>query len=273
MNLGYNVFNNSTFRGFFTNVTANFTTNKIVNANRSDTSGKQYTKPMNANGAYNLNAFAVNTLPIKKLNSSVNLNTNFNYSRDVSFSSTGTDFSNAIKNFTRSFGVTQGLTFNYTYKELFDFSTSASVNYSGARYAIQPSNNTNYFNYAFSFDYNVNLPAGFIIGSDITYTLNAGRAAGYNVDVTMLNAFVSKSVFKNKKGLIKLSGYDLLKQNVSISRNTGENYIEDVQNMVLQRYFMLSFTYFINKFGGGTERRRNGPPGMRMGGPMMIQRG
>jgi len=124
----------------------------------------------------------------------------------------------------------------------------------------------------------VNLPLGFIIGSDITYTLNAGRAEGYNVDVTMLNAFVSKSVFKNKRGLIKLSGYDLLHQNVSIARNTGENYIEDVNNMVLQRYFMLSFTFFINKFAGsgngnGNERRRMGAPGMRMGAPMMMPRG
>lgn len=277
MTLGYNVFNNTTFRGFFANVNSSFTTNKIVNANRSDTSGKQYTKPMNANGAYNLNAFVVNTIPLKKASTSLNINTNFSYGRDVSFSSTGRDFSSAVKSFTRNFSVTQGLSFNYTYKELFDFSTSASINYAGARYDIQPSNNTNYFNYAFSFDYNVNLPLGFIIGSDINYTLNAGRAAGYNVDVTMLNAFVSKSVFKNKRGLIKFSGFDLLKQNVSISRNTGENYIEDVQNMVLQRYFMISFTYFINKFGGNNERRRMGPmriPGGPPGGGMiMVPRG
>jgi hypothetical protein len=277
INMGYNVFNNSTFRGFFTNVNASFAQNKIVNANRVDTSGKQYTKPINANGAYNLSAFAVNTFPIKKLNSSVNFNTNLNYSRDVSFSGTKTDFSRIMKSYTKNFGITQGVSFNYAYKELFDIATSASINYSGARYDIQPASNTNYFNYAFSFDYNVNLPLGFIIGSDITYTLNAGRAEGYNVDVTMLNAFISKSVFKDKRGLIKLSGYDLLHQNVSISRNTGENYIEDVNNMVLQRYFMISFTYFINKFAGSgdsnNERRRMGPPGMRMGAPGRMPRG
>jgi hypothetical protein len=278
INMGYNMFNSSTFRGFITGVSASLTSNKIVNANRVDTSGKQYTKPMNANGAYNANAFMVNIFPLKKLNSSLNLNTNMNYNRDVSFTSNSTDFSRIGRNYTKNFSVTQGVSFNYTYKELFDVSTSANVNYQGARYDIQPTNNTNYFNYSFSFDYNVNLPLGLIIGSDITYTLNAGRAEGYNVDVTMLNAFVSKSVFKNKRGLIKLSGYDLLHQNVSIARNIGENYIEDVNNMVLQRYFMLSFTFFINKFAGSgnngnNERRRMGPPGMRMGAPMMMPRG
>lgn len=270
VNMGYNAFNRTTFRGFFANLSASFTTNKIVNANRSDTSGKQYTKPMNSNGAFNLGGFIVNTIPLKKLNSSINLNTSANYGRDVSFSSTGTDFTSLLKSFTKTFGVTQGVSFNYSYKELFDISTSASANYSGARYDIQQSNNTNYFNYTFSFDYNVNLPAGFIIGSDLNYTLNAGRTAGYNIDVTMLNAFISKSVFKKKQGLIKLSGYDILNRNVSISRNTGENYIQDVNNMVLQRYFMLSFTYFLNKFGGSNnDKRRDGPPGMRNGPPGM----
>jgi hypothetical protein len=270
LSMGYNAFNRSTFRGFFANVNASFTTNKIVNANRSDTSGKQYTKPVNANGAMNLSGFMVNTIPLKKLNSSINFSTSGNFGRDVSFSSKGADFSSIIKSFTRTFAVTQGFTFNYTYKELFDISTGASANYSAARYDIQPSNNTNYFNYNFSFDYNVNLPAGFIIGSDLNYALNAGRAAGYNVDVTMLNAFISKSLFKKKQGLIKLYGYDILNRNVSISRNTGENYIQDVNNMVLQRYFMLSFTYFLNKFGGSNNNnRREGPPGMRNGPPGM----
>lgn len=277
INMGYNVFNNSTFRGFFANVNASFTSNKIVNANRVDTSGKQYTKPVNSNGAYNLSAFAVNTIPIKSLNSSLNLTTNLNYNRDVSFTGTKLDFSTLTKSFNRNFGITQGLNFNYGYKELFDISVGANVNYSGARYDIQPRNNTNYFNYAFSFDYNVNLPLGFIIGSDINYTLNAGRAEGYNVDVTMLNAFISKSVFKDKRGQIKLSGYDLLHQNVSVGRNTGENYIEDVRNMVLQRYFMISFTYFINKFAGSNnnnnEGRRTGNPGMRMSAPARMPRG
>jgi len=277
INMGYNVFNNSTFRGFFTGLNASMVSNKIVNANRVDTSGKQYTKPINSSGAYNVSAYAVNSIPIKKLNTSISLNASANFGRDVSFTGSNTSFDRLKKSFTRNFGLTQGVSFNYTYKELFDFSTSANINYSGARYDIQPANNTNYFNYAFSFDYNVNLPLGIIIGSDITYTLNAGRAEGYNVDVTMLNAFISKSVFKNKRGQIKLTGYDLLHQNVSISRNTGENYIEDVNNMVLQRYFMISFTYFINKFANGGnnngDRRRMAPPGMRMGSPMMMQRG
>lgn len=241
--VGYNSFDPASLRGLFANISAAFTSNKIINANYFDSVGRQVSQPVNVNGSYNINGNLVNTFPVKKEHTSVNATTNFNFNRDVSFT-------NGTKGTTRNFMVAQALSFNYMYKELFDFATAAAANYSAARYSVQKDNNTNYFNYSFSFDFNMNLPLGFIVGVDLDYTLNTGLAAGYNQDVTMLNAFISKTVFKNKQGLVKLQGFDLLNQNVSISRNVGENYIEDMQTRVLQRFCMLSFSYFLNRFGG-----------------------
>ncbi|HEY4148044.1 MAG TPA: hypothetical protein VGM41_03910, partial [Chitinophagaceae bacterium] len=53
----------------------------------------------------------------------------------------------------------------------------------------------------------------------------------------------------------KLSVFDLLNQNVSISRTATETYVEDVQNTVLQQYFMLTFTYNLKNFGTPPKRR------------------
>jgi hypothetical protein len=33
-------------------------------------------------------------------------------------------------------------------------------------------------------------------------------------------------------------------------RYTGENYIEDVQTTILKRFFLLSFSYKVNRMGG-----------------------
>lgn len=266
--IGYNTFDPSSMRGLFANMSAAFTSNKIINANSFDSLGRQVSQPVNVNGSYTINGNLVNTFPVKKEHTSINATTNFNFNRDISYT-------NGTKGSTRNFVITQGLSFNYVYKELFDFATSAGASYNGARYSVQENNNTNYFNYSFSFDFNVNLPLGFIVGVDLDYTLNTGLAAGYNQDVTMFNAFISKSVFRNKQGLIKLQGFDLLNQNVSISRNVGENYIEDVQTRVLQRFCLVSFSYFLNRFGANSNgaarnsRLKSGTPvprGMRIRG-------
>jgi hypothetical protein len=43
--------------------------------------------------------------------------------------------------------------------------------------------------------------------------------------------------------------FDLLKQNQSISRTVTSDGIEDRQSLVLQQYFMLTFTYNLKNFG------------------------
>jgi hypothetical protein len=70
-------------------------------------------------------------------------------------------------------------------------------------------------------------------------------------------------------GELKLSVFDLLKQNKSISRNVTDSYIQDVQNQVLQQYFMLTFTYKLKTFGKG-KAQTNGDrerPDRPYGGP------
>ncbi len=92
--------------------------------------------------------------------------------------------------------------------------------------------------------------------------------------------FVRQIILKKQAGEIKLSVFDLLKQNRSISRNVTASYIQDVDNQVLQQYFMLTFTYKLKTFGKGKpnddndrgrEFRRFGGPGG--GGPPFGGRG
>ncbi|PSL48365.1 carboxypeptidase family protein [Chitinophaga niastensis] len=238
--LGYNAFNAHSLRSFSANMNVGFTHNRIINANWFDSLGRQVSQPLNMNGAYNISFIMVNSFPLKKQQTAINANTAFNLIHDVSYI-------NGILGNTSNMSISQGLSFNYVYKELFDFSTAASANYNRVQYSVQKDNNTNYFNYNFSLDCNVNLPLGFIIGGNLNYMLNTGRAAGYNLDVLMLNASVSKTIFRHRQGLVKLQGFDLLNRNVSISRNIGVSYIEDVQTRVLQRFFMVSFSYFLKK--------------------------
>lgn len=250
LSINYNNFNPVTYRTFFVNGGGSFVINQIENATTLSKDGKQYTQPVNVNGSYNLNADVVNGFSLshtQEIQASLNFSTAASFRHDVSYL-------NSLKNFTNTITASQGVNLMYAYKDLFDISASGRVNYNTARFSTDNTSNYNYLDYNASLDFNVNLPLGFSIGADGDFTANTGRAEGYNLSYTMINAFAQKSMFKKKQGLIKVQVFDLLKQNVSISRTIDQYYIEDSQSLVQQQYFMVSFTYFLNRFGGRGQR-------------------
>ncbi|NSL89395.1 TonB-dependent receptor [Chitinophaga sp. Mgbs1] len=262
LNINYNQFNNVTFRGMFSSLSASFGSNKIVNSTRLDTAtGKQFSKPVNVNGYFSLRGMVHNSIPLSKTpGQNLNSSTVVAYSRDVNMTQGTLNYSNSLQ-------LSQNFNVSYSYKELLDVALGAGVNYNATTYTLPTSQNTRYLDYNFNLDFNFNLPLGFMAGSDITCTLNRGRTTGYNLTSTMWNANIAKYVFPKKQGMIKIQGFDLLRQYVSVSRNVSDNYIEDVQSNVLQQYFMVSFTYFLNKFGGNTRNgERGGMRFMRGGG-------
>jgi hypothetical protein len=48
--------------------------------------------------------------------------------------------------------------------------------------------------------------------------------------------------------------YDLLNQNVSVRRNITATYTQDVQTVILHRYFMLKLIYNLKKVGGEKKK-------------------
>jgi uncharacterized membrane protein YgcG len=57
---------------------------------------------------------------------------------------------------------------------------------------------------------------------------------------------------------LKFSVNDILNQNQSVSRYQGDNYYVDSRTVVLKRYFLLTFTYNLNKFGGKPQQGAGG---------------
>ena len=94
-------------------------------------------------------------------------------------------------------------------------------------------------------------------------------STGYNLNAVLWKAGIAKQVFKNKKGEFRLQVYDILSQNIGVSRNSSQNYIEDASSNVLKRFWQLSFTYNISRFAG----KNIAAPGSRNSNIQVIQQG
>lgn len=259
-NLSYNFFDMVKFRNLFATLSFSNTYSKIVSSITQLELGKQLSRPENVNGAYNLNGNFNFGIPIKRMQGgNFNTTTRLNYDRNVSLL-------NGRKNYIKNALIGQDLRLNYNYKELLDVGLGAGLTYNSVQYTVQPDRNDDYYTKVFSIDATYSSAKGFILSSDFDYNAYAGRADGFNESFAMWNASVGQQLFKNKRGEVKLAVYDILGQNQSISRTAEENYIEDVQNTVLQRFFLLSFTYKINRMGGkslpvqGGRSRMMAPP-------------
>lgn len=244
--LSYNFFDIVKFRNLFTYITFSNTMNKITNSREDIGGGVQFTQPVNVNGYYNVSGNFNIGFPINGLKGgNFNTTTRISYNRDV-------NMINRAKNYTRNLSVGEDLRLNYMYKDKLDMGLTASVNYNTVKYTLQKWSNTSYFTHTYSADITLHLPAGFILSTDFDYTFNTGRTNGFNRNYALWNGGLAKQLFKNKRGEIKASVFDIMNQNTNISRNVYDNIIEDVRNTTLQRFYMLTFTYNINRMGGKT---------------------
>jgi hypothetical protein len=234
------------------------TQNKIANSIDTFSKGVQITKPVNLDGAHSASMFFTYGKTMRKLKGgNINATTFINYTKDVSLLYKEKNFSNA-------WAFTQSLGLNYNHKNL-DLAINGSWAYSSIAYSLQENLNTHYWTQVYSPEVSYTLFKRLIASTDLDYTINNGLSAGYNQNVAYWNASLAYQLFKNKTGEIKLAVYDILNQNRSYTRTTGDNYVQDSQTNVLNRYLMLSFTYNIRK----GSKANTGMP--MMPGPM--QRG
>lgn len=209
--------------------------------------GSQLLKPVNLDNFWNIRSFVTLGLPLKFIKSNLNLNNGYTYSFVPGII-------NGENNLSRNQSYNTGLVLSSNISEYIDFNLSYNANFSTVKNSLQPGLNNKYFNQSAGLQMNLLTKNGWLLQNDINNQLYNGLSDGFNQSFWLWNLSVGKKFLKKQAGELKLSVFDLLKQNQSINRNISESFIDDVQTRVLQQYFMLTFTYKLRNFGSRLSR-------------------
>ena len=205
------------------------------------------TKPVNTDGVYNLSGEINLGLPARFLKGTFRIGSNLGYNH-------GRQFINNVGNTINTFSAGPRMGIDMTPTEKIDISLTAGINFNKTKYSLQPIFNNIWFSQLYEAEFNRQLPKNIYFSTDFSYTVNNQRAVGFNAQVPLWGASVSKQFLRFNRGELRLRVNDILNRNIGISRSTTQNYIEDSRVNTLRRFSLLTFTYSLSKTGLNSGR-------------------
>ncbi len=246
-------------RTLFVSINGNYQNKYIAGSStiaRNDTTingvflarGTQLNKPVNLDGFWNASLFSSFAMPLKFIKSNLNLNLNLSRTQTPGLI-------NGILNHTQANSLNLSMVVSSNISEKIDFSFSYAADLNQVRNTFQPQLNNDYLLHAAAAGFSWMHKKGFLANTQASYISYVGLGDVFNSDYLIWNAAIGYKFLKNDAGDIRLSVFDILGQNNTLTRNVNEMYVEDIQNEVLQRYFMLTFTYTFRNFNAAKTSR------------------
>jgi hypothetical protein len=234
--------------------------NAIVNSQTTDpVTFARTTQPVNVTSSKSLSANFNGGFPVKKLNSRFNIGPTASLSESITVL-------NSRDNKVRNKTLGGSVRYNFTYKEFVIIDLSANLSHQETKYDFSTPDQK-FFNQTYKSELNLNFLKNYAFNTSYEYLIYSSTTTDFRETIPFLNLSVSRFMLKNNAGELKLGVNNLLDQSNSVSQSSGENYIQQQTTNNLGRYYMLSFTYALNK-----HLNPMGGRGRRGGGGMMIIR-
>lgn len=249
INLNYNQSDIKSGYTFFTNLSFNETQNKIVTSRVIiPESINQETRYLNTNGFRNINANYSFTKPFSDRKYTITYYGSSHYNNNV-------NFVNNDRNLGKNFVVEQGLKFRLDLDKIIDTEINSSYSTNKTKYTLASYTDRNTSRYFFSLNGRNFFFTNWTLGYDFSKTINTGYANAITNPI-ILGAYMERKLLKHNMATLRIQGFDLFNQNTGIQRDVFDNQIVDRQTNRLGRYFLISMSYRIRKFGGGIKSGR-----------------
>jgi hypothetical protein len=202
-------------------------------------------------------------IPFDIIKSNLNLTCGLNYTHTPGEVNNVIDFSN-------DFIPSAGVVISSNVSQNLDFTLSYTGSYNFVKNSLQYGANNNYYNQTASFKINWIFLKGVVFNSNITnaYYSTLSSSAG-NINYYLWTSYIGYKFLKNKSLEARLTVFDILNQNKSVSRIVAANYVENDITNIIKQYAMFQLTYTLRNFKGALpednsdheEHRHNWGPG------------
>ncbi|HMH22763.1 MAG TPA: outer membrane beta-barrel protein [Puia sp.] len=232
-----------TERYIWASISYNATQNSISNRVTVDSTGKRISQAINVNGNYSFNGWLNYYFKWKGPGLNIGLNGNLNEDRNISVV-------NDVQNITNSGRYTMGFNIGKSKEKKYELGLNASATYTQSVSSVNTGITTSYWTGSANPYMDIFLPLKFQIHGDADISIRQKTSVfDNNTDVTLLNAWIGKKFLKNDVLLVKVSGNDLLNQNIGFNRTVNSNFISQNTYLSIKRYFMFSIVWNFTKAG------------------------
>jgi hypothetical protein len=242
---------------FFAFLNGNYTANAIVNSQTTTPDFIRITKPVNVKYNMSLSGNFNVGIPVNVIHSRFNVGPSYS-------TSSGINLTNEVENVIHQQTLGGTLRYNYSFKEILIVDLSSNLSHQETKYSFNSQQNQTYFNKTYSAEVNVNFLKNYAFNTEMDYFVYASATTDFHQSIPLWNTSVSRFVLKNKTGEIKVGVNNLLNRSLSVTQSASTNYLQQQTTNNLGRFFMVSFTYSLNKQLNPMGGMRKGGRGNRM---------
>jgi hypothetical protein len=228
------------FMNFFAFVEARLTKNAITTAQAWTVNGIRILRPENVESNQRYMGDFNFGFPITAITSRVSLGGNLTNER-------GYTVINSSSNKVEQNVLGASLRYDYHYREIVNIGLAFKSSRQSQQYKTEGSMNQLFFNNTLAADAVVNFLKDFTFGGSLEYLYYLNKTLDQRQQIPLVDLSLSRYMLKGRNGELKFGVYNLLDRNIGISQTASLNYYERQQFNNLGRYFMLSFTYSLNK--------------------------
>lgn len=227
---------------FSVNWTYSQIANKIIPFVQYDSLGRQISWFVNINGIWSSN-FTVSSNKLFKNDShvfSIGTSSTVHFMHDRFYL-------NGLLSDVNIIYLLPTLHFRYTHENRIEVAIHYTPSYGRVKYEFNPMQNQKYWLQNITGSLDLYAFKRLTWKNNFSYRYNTSYSANFDKSSLLWNIELAWLCFKNKKGEIRFTSFDMLKQNRNISRIVAENYIENSESNNLQQFFMIGFYWQFSK--------------------------